>query len=225
MERNKKTAQELLANMKYAIFDLDGTLLDSMPIWINLGKTVLNPMGIYPDEDLDKRFKTMTLDQSSRYIKEHFPIDISAEELLDIFTNTVRKGYEEEAPLKPYVMDFIKLLHSRKIPMCVATASERHLTESALQRTGVLPYFEFVMTCTDIGKTKETPDIYLEAMQRLGGNIQNTVVFEDAYFSVISAKNGGFSVVALFDECAKEDGKNIQKTADLYAQSFFDLMK
>ncbi len=225
MEQRKQIIHNILDNMKYAIFDLDGTLLDSMPIWVNLGQTVLNPMGIYPDEDLDKKFKTMTLDQSSRYIKEHFPIDISAEELFNVFTDTVRKGYAEEAPLKPYVMDFIKLLHTKNIPMCVATASERHLTESALERTGALPYFQFVMTCSDIGKTKETPDIYLEAMKKLGGNLSNTVVFEDAYFSVVSAKSGGFSVVALFDDCAKKDSKMIQKAADLYLDSFLEMLE
>ena len=103
---NSKLSQ-LLDKMEYAIFDMDGTLLDSMPIWVNLGETVLKSLDIIPDEETNRRFKTMTLTQSSHYIKEHFPLKISAEELLQIFTDTVKKGYEEEAPLKPGVMDFI----------------------------------------------------------------------------------------------------------------------
>ena len=220
---NSKLSQ-LLDKMEYAIFDMDGTLLDSMPIWVNLGETVLKSLDIIPDEETNRRFKTMTLTQSSHYIKEHFPLKISAEELLQIFTDTVKKGYEEEALLKPGVMDFLKLLKSRNIKMCVATASERHLTEAALKRTGVLSYLEFVITCSDIGKTKETPDIYLEAMQRMGGNLTNTVVFEDAYFSIISAKNGGFPVVAIFDECAKSDKKSINLLADAYIDSFEEVL-
>lgn len=210
--------------MEYAIFDLDGTLLDSMPIWVNLGETVLKSLGIIPDEETTARFRTMTLTQSSYYIKDHFPLKISAEELLQLFTDTVRKGYEEEAPLKPYAMEFLKLLHSRNIPICVATASERYLTEAALKRTGVLPYLQFVITCSDIGKTKETPDIYLEAVKKLGGTPQNTVVFEDSYFSVISAKNGGFPVIAMYDECAKNEQKEIQKIADGYLESFREIL-
>ncbi len=220
---NSKLTQ-LLDKMEYAIFDMDGTLLDSMPIWVNLGETVLKSLDIIPDEETNRRFKTMTLTQSSHYIKEHFPLKISAEDLLQIFTDTVKKGYEEEAPLKPYAMDFLKLLYSKNIKMCVATASERHLTEAALKRTGVLPYLEFIITCSDIGKTKETPDIYLEAMQRMGGNLTNTVVFEDAYFSIISATNGGFPVVAIYDECAKNEKENIMKLADVYIDSFLELL-
>lgn len=219
-----QTIHSLLDKMEYAIFDLDGTLLDSMPIWVNLGETVLKSLGIYPDEETTARFRTMTLTQSSFYIKEHFPLKISAEELLQLFTETVRKGYEEEAPLKPYAMDFLNFLKSKNIKMCVATASERHLTEAALKRTGVLPYLEFVLTCSDIGKTKETPDIYLEAMKQLGGNLQNTVVFEDSYFSIISAKKGGFPVIAMYDDCAKNEAENIRLTADDYLQSFGELL-
>lgn len=221
MSLSKET---LFQTMRYAIFDLDGTILDSMPIWVNLGETVLKSMGIIPDEELNKRFKTMTLRQSSDYLTKHFPLNVTADELLQIFTDNVRIGYEQDAPLKPGVMDFLKLLKSKNIPMCVATASERHLTEAALKRTGALPYFEFVLTCSDIGKTKETPDVYLEAMHRMGGNTKNTVVFEDAYFSVLSAKNGGFGVIAVYDNETKKDRDTIQEICDAYIESFTELL-
>ena len=220
----KQHLEQILHNMEYAIFDLDGTLLDSMPIWVNLGETVLKSLGIIPDEETTNRFRTMTLSQSAYYIKEHFPLQISAEELLKIFTDTVRKGYEEEAPLKPHAMELLHFLKSKNIKMCVATASERYLTEAALKRTGVLTYLEFVITCSDIGKTKETPDIYLEAMKKLGGNLKNTVVFEDSLFSVRSAKQGGFPVIALYDKCADKEKKAIQSIADSYLESFQDLI-
>lgn len=214
----------IFKQMKYAIFDLDGTLLDSMPIWVNLGETVLASMGIIPDDDLNKRFKTMTLEQSSKYLTNVFDLPVTWEELMQIFTDTVKSGYENTAPLKPYVKEFLEYLKENNIPMCVATASERHLTETALKRTGALPYFQFVLTCSDIGKTKETPDVYLEAMRRLGGTIENTVVFEDAYFSVLSAKKGNFPVVAVYDDCAKNEKETIQSMADYYIESFKELL-
>lgn len=217
--------KNILDKMEYAIFDLDGTLLDSMPIWVHLGETVLEPLGIIPDDDLNKRFKTMTLEQSSKYLTETFPLSLSWEELMQLFTDTVKQGYEKEAPLKPYVKEFLELLKSKNIPMCVATASERHLTESSLSRTGILPYFQFVLTCTELGLSKETPDVYLEAMKRMGGTPSNTVVFEDAYFSVLSAKKGNFPVIAVYDDCAKNEKETIQKLSDGYIHSFKELIE
>ncbi len=214
----------IFKQMKYAIFDLDGTILDSMPIWVNLGETVLASMGIIPDDNLNKRFKTMTLEQSSKYLTEVFDLHLTWEELMRIFTDTVKSGYENTAPLKPYVKEFLDCLKENDIRMCVATASERHLTEAALKRTGALPYFEFILTCSDIGKTKETPDVYLEAMRRLGGTIENTIVFEDAYFSVLSAKQGKFPVVAVYDDCAKNEAETMKSIADYYIQSFQELL-
>lgn len=214
----------IFKQMKYAIFDLDGTILDSMPIWVHLGETVLKPMGIIPDDDLNKRFKTMTLMQSSQYLTEVFDLSVTWEELMQIFTDTVKSAYENEAPLKPHVKEFLECLKQNNIPMCVATASERHLTESALKRTGVLHYFDFILTCAEIGKTKETPAVYLEAMNRLSGTVENTVIFEDAYFSVRSAKAGKFPVVAVYDDCAKQDKPAIQKIADYYIESFQELL-
>lgn len=218
------TKKSLFDTMKYVIFDLDGTLLDSMPVWVDLGETVLKSMGIIADEELNKRFKTMTLMQSSVYLTEHFSLNLTAKELLQIFTDNVRIGYEQDAPLKPYVKEFLEYLKSKNVPMCVATASERHLAEAALKRTGALPYFEFVLTCSDIGKTKETPDVYLEAMKRMGGTTENTVVFEDAYFSILSAKKGGFPVVAVYDDETKKDCDAIQQIADRYIRSFQELL-
>lgn len=214
----------ILKRLKYAIFDLDGTILDSMPIWVHLGETVLKSMGIIPDDELNKRFKTMTLQQSSQYLTQIFDLPVTAEELMKIFQNTVKSGYENTAPLKPYVREFLDLLKEYNIPMCVATASERSLTEAALKRTGALPYFDFVITCSDIGKTKETPDIYIEAMNRMGGTVEDTVIFEDAYFSIISAKKGNFPVVAVYDDCAKNDQEEIQKLSDHYIHSFQELL-
>ncbi len=220
MNQYLQNIQKIFDKMEYAIFDLDGTLLDSMPVWVNLGETVLKSMGIIPDDELNKRFKTMTLKQSSEYLTKHFPLNLTADELFEIFMENVRIGYEKDAPLKPGVMDFLKYLKSKNIPMCVATASDRYLTEAALQRTGALPYLEFVITCSDIGKTKETPDVYLEAMNRLGGNLGNTVVFEDAYFSIISAKKGGFTVIAVADEETKKDVSEIKSLADFFIYDF-----
>lgn len=214
----------IFQKMQYAIFDLDGTVLDSMPIWMHLGETVLKSLRVIPDEDLNKRFKTMTLEQSSKYLTEVYELPLNQKELMALFVETVKSGYESTAPLKPGVGEFLSLLQKNKIPMCVATASERSLAEAALQRTGILSCFEFVLTCSELRKTKETPEVYLEAMRRLGGTTENTVIFEDAEASVISAKNGGFPVVAVYDESAKANRETIQKLADYYIESFAELL-
>ncbi len=216
---------QLLSTMKYAIFDLDGTVLDSMPIWRNLGNTVLHSLGIIPDDDLNKRFKTMTLTQSSQFLVDEYHLPMTAEELKQLFTDTVTEGYERQAELKPYAKEFLEILKRKKVTMCIATASETALAKPALLRNGVFSCFSFLLTCSEIQKSKETPDIYLEAMRRMGGNITNTVVFEDSYFSILAAKKAGLSVIALADDAAKAEAAQIQSVADYYCQSFRELLE
>ena len=212
--------------MKYAIFDLDGTLLDSMPIWADLDKSVLEPLGIIANDDLNKRFKTMTLQQSSSYLTQTFALDMTADNLMQIFTETISFEYRENIPLKPGALEFLQHLHENGILSCVATASERNLAEAALQRTGALPHLQFILTCSELKTSKENPKIFLEAMKRMGGNLQQTVVFEDAYLSLLSAKKTGFPVICIHEEThSQKSCEEIRSHADGYVSSFHKLLR
>lgn len=221
----KSNLQKLMDSMQYAIFDLDGTLIDSMSAWSQLGENYLKQKGIVPDNNLKKKLKTMSLAQSSKYFTKHYRLPNDSDSLLREMLAMITEEYHQKIPLKPYAKEFLEALYQNGIRMCIATASEKSLALPALERLEILPYFEFILTCSDIGKSKETPDIFYEAMHRLGGNQTNTVVFEDSYFSILSAKQGKFPVIGIYDEYARPEEAAIRETVDGYIRDFSELLQ
>ena len=206
-----------------AIFDMDGTLLDSMHIWTGLGHKTLTEMGYTPRPDLDAHLKVMTLRQGAAYCQETYHLPMSAEAFAEQMTQRVERFYAQEVQPKPGVERFLSTLRQRGIPMYVATATDRPLAEAALGQTGLMPYFQGLLTCQDVGRGKEDPAVFQEALSRLGSRRDATWVFEDALHAIQTAKRAGFPVAAIYDPSAQEDQAAIQSLADYYFRSFEDL--
>jgi thiamine-phosphate pyrophosphorylase len=206
--------------MTGAIFDLDGTLLDSMAIWDNFGADYLQARGIVPPADLNQTLKPMSLLQAVDYFKKIFLLTDTAEEMMRQFSDQIEKKYAAEVKLKPHVAEFLADLKSRNVRMCVATATDRRQAEAALKNLGILPYFSFILSCTDAGLGKDQPEFFMQALERLGTEKNQTVVFEDALHAVITAKQAGFRVVGVEDFSAGDDTEQIRKTADYYIRDF-----
>ena len=208
--------------MKYrgAIFDMDGTLIDSMPAWENLGRDYLIGLGANPPADLNALMKTMSLTQSAAYFRERFGLTLSSEEITRGVMALIEQQYRESIPLKPHVLPFLQKLTAAGVRCCVATATPRHLAEAALNRLGALPYFEFILTCTEEGLGKDDPAFFTLAREKLGLPRDSVIVFEDALFAARSAKAAGLSVAGVYDASAAEDTKAIRETADHYICSF-----
>ena len=208
--------------MKYtgAIFDLDGTLLDSMPVWENLGRDYLISQGVTPPEDIAKVLKPMSLEESAVYFRMRFNIQRSVAEMTYDFAALIEKQYGELVPLKPHVRELLERFHKAGVKCCIVTATARHLAEAALSRLGVLRFFDFLLTCTEVGCGKDRPAIFLKALERLGTAQQETVIFEDALHAVQTAKAAGFSVAGVYDDSAASDKEAIMNIADYYIYSF-----
>ncbi len=206
--------------MTGAIFDLDGTLLDSMAIWDNFGADYLQARDIVPPADLNQTLKPMSLLQAVDYFKEIFRLTDTAEEMMRQFSDQIEKKYAAEVKLKPHVAEFLADLKSRNVRMCVATATDRRQAEAALKNLGILHYFSFILSCTDAGSGKDRPEIFEQALERLGTEKRQTVVFEDALHAVMTAKQAGFRVVGVEDFSAGDDAEQIKKTADYYIRDF-----
>lgn len=207
--------------IKGAIFDLDGTLLDSMFIWDTIGEEYLRSLGIEPKEDLRETFKTFTLEQSAHYYREHYGVTLSVKEIIDGVNEMVENYYIKTVPLKPGVKEFLMKLSSQGVKMCIATVTDRHLVEAALKRCGVREFFSEIFTCAQVGGSKEEPLIYRTALEHLGTNKAETVVFEDAYYALKTAKTDGFCVAAVYD--IHEDNSEEMKTiSDFYIEDFSD---
>ena len=206
-----------------AIFDVDGTLLDSLSIWDTVAEDYLRSLGIEPRENLAETFKTFSLEQSAEYCRSVYGVKQSVKEIMDGIDAMMETFYRQTAPLKPGTAEFLRALAQNCVKMVVATATDRHLIEAALTRCGVRAYFFDMFTCTSVGKSKNEPDIYRAAREALGTKKEDTWVFEDAYHAAKTAADDGFPVAALFD--ASEDEQDaLKKTAKLYLRSFEDAL-
>ena len=186
--------------IKGAIFDLDGTLLDSMFIWDTIGEVYLRSLDIEPRENLAEAFKTFTLEQAAEYYREHYGVALSVNEIVDGVNEMVAKLYRTKVTLKDGVRDFLEALKSQGVKMCVATVTDRPIVEDVLNRLGIRDFFTEIFTCAEVGYNKETPHIYRAALKALGTKKDETVVFEDALHALMTAKNDGFPVAAVYDK-------------------------
>lgn len=208
-----------LDEIEGAIFDMDGTLLDSMNMWKNVGSSYVRMKGKVPEADLDEIIKDMSFLESARYIKVHYQFEEDIEAMMDEVNQMVKENYQGKIQEKPFVKEFLERLRDKGVPMCVATATDESLVKACLKRLGLLEYFKEIFTCRNVGAGKEQPDIYEAALQRLGTLKEKTFVFEDVLHAVKTAKQAGFPVAALYDESSREDWKEIMGLADISAVS------
>ena len=153
--------------MKGAIFDMDGTLLDSMQVWVHVGEQYLRNRGIEPEEGLGDVLFPMSMRDGAVYVKERYGLPDSPDTIVTDMDAIVFAAYRDEVLPKPGVAVYLESLKKRGIPMAVATATNRPMVEAALARTGLAGYFKQIFTCTEIGAGKERPDIYLAAAKAL----------------------------------------------------------
>ena len=204
-----------------AIFDMDGTLLDSMSMWSTMGERYLRSIGYEPRPGLNDAFRALSLYQATCYYQREYGVTLSSEELLQGINTMVEQYYTAEAVLKPGVAEFLEQLHQKGVKMCVATATDHYLVETGLKRCGIDKYFSQIFTCGIVGHGKDEPIIFREALRHLGTNKSKTLVFEDALHALTTAKEDGFPVVAVYDAQEKHRDKMLAM-ADLYINSFED---
>ncbi len=210
--------------IKGAIFDLDGTILDSMFIWDTIGEDYLRSLGIEPKENLKETFKTFTLEQAAEYYRENYGVTLSVNEIVDGVNKMVERYYAETVKIKPDIEVFLEKLKAKGIKMCIATVTDKSLVETALNRLGIRNYFSEIFTCASVGHSKEEPHIYREAQKYLNTEKGETVVFEDALHALKTAKADGFVTVGVFD-IHEENQEELKTIADYYIENYSDFEK
>ena len=201
--------------LRGAIFDMDGTLLDSMQVWENAGEDYLRTLGCVPEEGVGELMKSMSLQQAALYCRERYALPLSVEEIMAGVNGRVERFYRQEARLKPGALDFLRTLSQRGVRMCLATATDLHLVEAALDRCGVRTYFSALFTCTQVGSGKDEPHIYRAALRHLGTGRADTLVFEDALYAARTAKGDGFVTVGVADAYEKNEGE-LERLSDIF---------
>lgn len=211
--------------MKAAIFDMDGTLLDSMPAWDGVAEDFLCSLGIHPPADLQEQIKTFSFAQTADYFLQRFSLPFSTQEIADGIYRRLVQSYRETVPLKPYALDYLQLLQKRRIKSCILTASPVDLVYPALDRLQLWPYFDFVLTCDELQSGKEDKQTFLKTAARLGYAPSEIVVFEDALHAAKTAKAAGFPVIGLYDQSIGADDTMMGIVCDQYLPSFYPLLQ
>ncbi len=185
---------------QYAIFDMDGTLIDSMGFWKNLGREYLAQNGITENiEDVLEKIKPMTMTESAQLFCDEFHLKKTAESVAQEMNDVMDAHYREDIPLKKGAEKYLKHLFNSEVKMCVASATDLKLMEVCLFRLGVAKYFEFILSCEEVGVGKNRPDVYFEAARRLGAQPEDIAVYEDASYAIKTAVEAGFYTIAVYD--------------------------
>lgn len=209
-----------MLNIKGAIFDMDGTLLDSMQIWDTMGSRYLMKRGITPKNGLDYYFRTLSLREAAEYYRSEYGLSDTVEFIMDDVNKMTEQFYKYEALAKTGVKSVLEALHAMGVKMCVATATDEYLVKAALERCGLLSFFSKIFTCTDVGAGKNNPLIFEQSLHFLSTPKNETYVFEDSLFAIKTAKAAGFPIVAVADLSSADCAEEIHSLADIYIENF-----
>ncbi len=212
----------MLRPFKGAIFDMDGTLTDSMYIWDTAGETYLRSCGKTPEPGLRERLRPLSLTQAAQLFQQEYGVQASIEEILQGFDLVVEKEYSSNVVLKSGVPALLQQLESAGVTMAVATSSPRSIVTMVLERLGILSYFSHIVTCGDIGLGKDHPDVYDRAAQLMGTDKSNTLIFEDALHAITTASRAGYYVVGVYDDSEGINEDQIIPLCSEYLQSLED---
>ncbi|MBE6911248.1 MAG: HAD family phosphatase [Ruminococcaceae bacterium] len=210
--------------VKGVIFDMDGTLTDSMYIWRSAASNYIRSIGKTPSPDLDERVSHKSVFDTIATFREEYGIEGTDEEISAGVFNSVSRIYSEKVVLKEGVLDLVKELYNKGLLICIATATDREISGPAIERLGLSPYVKKLFTVAEVGKGKDDPDIYFEALRELGCTPSETLVFEDAPYAVKTAKAAGFITIGLYEDVYKDEWEDIKNIADDYAVSMKELL-
>lgn len=204
--------------IKLAIFDLDGTIVDSMPYWKNAAKDYLESINIKTDENLCEVFLSLSLPEGCKYLKDNYCSNKRVDEIANGINNIMHNHYLKDVKIKPNMIDILKYLKDNNIDMCIASSTDRYLIQECLLKQGLTEYFTYIKTSTEIGKSKQHPDIYLDCINHYNLNNDEAIIFEDLPYGIKAVKPLNIKTVGIYDETSK----NHQKEMKIYSTYYFD---
>ena len=214
----------MLENIKGAIFDLDGTLVDSMWVWSKIDIDYLKSKGHALPENLNSEICHLSFTQTANYFKERFSLSDSIDTILKDWNNMAYNHYSENVKLKDGVKEFLDKLKQNNIKIALATSNSVPLLEACLKNNGIYDYFNSITTTDEVSNGKNCPDVYLLAAKKLNVNPKNCIVFEDILPAIKGAKAADMTVIAVSDKHSLNDLDEIINHSDKYINSYFELI-
>ncbi len=212
-------------NIKGAIFDMDGTIIDSMWVWSRIDRDYLKKRGTEVPEDLYDNIGHLSFNETAEYFKDRFNISDSVENIQEEWNRMAFDEYSKNVKLKPGVKKFLNILKAKNIKISVASSNSLTLIEAALKSNDVYNLFDSITTTDEVKRNKNFPDVYLLAAKKLGLAPYECVVFEDILPAIIGAKASGAKVIGVHDFYSKNQMKDIIEKADSYIFEYNELLE
>lgn len=213
-----------MKKIKGAIFDLDGTILDSMYIWPQIDEDFLARRGIILPDDYVKAISAMGFHEIAIYTKDRFNLTETLEEIKNEWNEMSIMAYQTVIGLKPGAKELLEFFKENGVKMSVATASCEILFEPALKNNGIFEYFDAFTTLAEVKNGKGSSDVYFKAAEKIGAKVDECVVFEDLYDGLKAAKKDGFLTVGVYEKLAVASEEDIKKESDIFIKDFYELL-
>ncbi len=208
---------------KTLIFDLDGTLIDSMPYWSGAMLALLDEHHIDYPANIIEQITPLGNIGTVNYFRDTLGLVIRDDDAIDFIVNNMLPHYRDEIPLKAGVEAYLRRMHAEGYRLAVLTASPHLTLDPCLKRVGVYDLFDAVWSCEDFGKVKSDPTIYTEAVARLGTTIEDCVFYDDNIHAIATAKQAGLTTVGVYDVSGEGFADDLRAIADRYIHSFEEL--
>lgn len=223
-EERKDIKAAMLENIEAVIFDLDGSLVDSMWMWHEIDIEYLGRYQLSVPDDLSQKIEGFSFSETAQYFKERFLLPDSIDEIKRTWNEMAWDKYMNEVPLKPGAGEFLKLCRKRGIKLGIATSNSRELVTNVADVHGLHDYFSCILTGCDVGRGKPAPDIYLEVARRLEVAPEHCLVFEDIIPGIQAGKSAGMTVCAVEDAYSADQAQEKKELADYYIRDFYDVL-
>jgi HAD superfamily hydrolase (TIGR01509 family) len=214
----------MLQNIKAVIFDVDGTLVDSMWIWKQVDIDFLKRRNTELPLDLQKDIEGLSYTATAEYFKERFMLPETVEEIKEEWREMADAFYNSIIPLKAGVKELLQIIRNKNLKIGIATSNSRELVETMIKKHEIGEYFDGIRTSCEVPRSKPYPDVYLQAAKDLGVMPQDCLVFEDTVAGATAAKAAGMRVIAIYDKISTESRVHLEQLAELYIMDFHEFI-
>ena len=214
----------MIKNIKACIFDLDGTLVDSMWMWPDIDREYLKRFGIEYDDNLKNEIDGISFHETAVYFKNKFGISDSVEKICKDWEEMAYDKYKYEVKEKPGCKKFLEHLMSKGIKMGIATSNNRSMVDVVLESLDMKDFFEVITTSDEVKRGKPAPDVYLTTANLLNVEPKNCLVFEDVVAGIKAGKSAGMKVCAIEDDFTKEVRQKKKELSDYYIVDYSELL-
>ena len=224
MTQNNHLIKDIVYNAEGLIFDMDGTLLDSMGMWDNIDQIYLKQLNLDVPNNLKAEIEHLSFHKTAKYFKERFNISDSVSKIEHDWYTMALSIYKNKKMIKPYVKEFLSIVKSRKIKICLATSNYMETARTALKTNKIYNFFDSISVTDEVEHDKDFPDVFILSSKKLGIPPENCVVFEDSLPAIMSAKSANMKVIAVKDSHSIHSLKSMLKHCDAGISSFKELI-